>query len=207
MSIEVNSRFDGSNLWLPASSGSSISARHQLDQPAHRIVGAVRIGDVALLAGDDQHAVLRAAAAELDGVAELRDVAGLAQHAMVELLAARGRPFQQLGAAVDRDAFLVAGDQERDRALWACRRWRRDNRASPRSCRRSRPSCRPRRGRTARRRRCRPRTAHATTPWDRPAAPRRCGRRTSGAARPCRCGRRGSRRRRCRARRTSCDAR
>ena len=46
-----------------------------------------------------------------------RDVARLAQHAMVELFAARGRPFQQLGAAVDRDAFLVAGDQERDRAF------------------------------------------------------------------------------------------
>ena len=122
---------------------------------------------------------------------------------MVEFLAARGRPFQQLGAAVDRDAFLVAGDEERDRALRACRRSRRDDRASPRPCRRSRPSCRPRRGRTARRRRCRRRTARATTPSDRPAAPRRCGRRTSGAARRCRCGRRGSRRRRCRARRTS----
>ena len=36
---------------------------------------------------------------------------------MVELLAARGRPLQQLDGAVDRDAFLVAGDQERDRAF------------------------------------------------------------------------------------------
>ena len=151
--------------------------------PAHRIVGAVRIGDVALLAGDDQHAVLRAAPAELDGVAELVDIARLAQHAMVELLAARRRPLQQLEGAVDRDAFFVAGDQERDRALRACRRSRRDDRAPPRPCRRSRPSCRRRRGRTARRRRCRRRTARATTRLHRRAAPRRCGRRTSDAAR------------------------
>ena len=69
---------------------------HQLDQPAHRIVGALRIGDVALLAGHDQHAVLRAAAAELDGVAKLGDVAGLAEDAVLELFAALGRPFKQL---------------------------------------------------------------------------------------------------------------
>ena len=97
MSIEVNSRFDGSNLCAARVERLVHQRAHQLDQAAHRIVGAVRIGDVALLAGDDQHAVLRAAAAELDGVAELVDVARLAQHAMVEFFAARGRPFQELG--------------------------------------------------------------------------------------------------------------
>ena len=71
MSIEVNSRFDGSNLRAARLERLVHQRAHQLDQAAHRIVGAVRIGDVALLAGDDQHAVLRAAAAELDGVAQL----------------------------------------------------------------------------------------------------------------------------------------
>ena len=75
---------------------------------------------------------------------------------MVELLAARRRPLQQLDGAVDGDAFLVAGDQERDRALRLARRGRRGGRARRRASRRCRPSCRPRRGRTARRPRSRP---------------------------------------------------
>src|ERR1700716_1923414 len=37
---------------------------------------------------------------------------------MVEFLAACGGPLQQFYGAVDRDVLLVAGDQERDRALW-----------------------------------------------------------------------------------------
>ena len=90
---------------------------HQRHQPAHRIVGALRIGDVALLAGDDQRAVERAAPADLDGVAERRHIARLAQDAMVEGFAALGRPFEQLHRAVHGDAFLVAGDQEGDRPL------------------------------------------------------------------------------------------
>ena len=78
----------------------------------------MRIGDVALDAIDVQHAVQRAAAADLDAVAEHFDIAGFAEHAMVEFLAARCRPLQQLDGAVDGDVFLVAGDQERDRPLW-----------------------------------------------------------------------------------------
>src|SRR6185437_8735523 len=56
-------------------------------------------------------------AADLDAVAEHLDIAGLAEYAMVELVAALGHPFEQLDGAVDRDVFLVAGDQKRDRAL------------------------------------------------------------------------------------------
>ena len=85
---------------------------HERDQSAHRIVGAFRIGDVALFAGNDQCAVERAAPADLDGVAERRHVARLAQDAMVESFAALGRPFEQLHRSVHGDAFLVAGDQE-----------------------------------------------------------------------------------------------
>src|SRR5512144_599004 len=63
-------------------------------------------------------AVKRPTPADLNGVAKLILVARLSQDAVVELFSALGRPLQQLGCAVDRDAFLVAGDQERDRALW-----------------------------------------------------------------------------------------
>ena len=83
---------------VPSSSGSACSAAISVDQPADRIVGALRIGDMALLAGDDQRAVERAAPADLDGVAERRDIARLAENAVVEFLAALGRPFQQLRA-------------------------------------------------------------------------------------------------------------
>src|SRR4030088_2423356 len=78
----------------------------------------MRIGDVALDATDLKQAVRGAAAAYLDAVAEGFDIARLAEHAMVEFLAARRRPLQQLYGAVDGNIFLVAGDQERDRAFW-----------------------------------------------------------------------------------------
>ena len=197
MSIEVNSRFDGPKFARALVERLVHQRAHQRDQPAHRIVGALRIGDVALLAGHHQRAVLRAAPADLDHVAERVGVGRLAEDAVVECFAALGRPLQELDGAVDRDAFLVAGDQERDRAL---RRpggemvERRRDRAGD-----ARPSCRPRRGRRACRRRSRRRTAAATRRLRRRAAPRRCGRRTPDAARRCRCGRRGSRSARCRA--------
>src|SRR3974390_1633179 len=62
-------------------------------------------------------AVERAATADFDCVAELFLVARLAQNAVIELFSACSRPGQQLGRAVDRCAFFVAGDQKRDRAF------------------------------------------------------------------------------------------
>src|SRR4029450_324088 len=56
-------------------------------------------------------------AADLDAIAELLEIRGLAEHAMIEFLAARGRPLHQLDGAVHGNVFLVAGDQERDRAF------------------------------------------------------------------------------------------
>ena len=73
---------------------------------------------MALAARDNQRAVERTAAAGLDGVAEHRDIARLAQDAVIENLTTLGRPFQQLYRAVDRDAFLVAGDEQRERAFF-----------------------------------------------------------------------------------------
>src|SRR5262249_55585250 len=81
----------------------------------HRIGSAVRIGDMALHALDVERAGLRAAAADLDGIAEHLDIGGLAEHAMIELFAALRRPLQELDRAVDGYVFLVARDQERDR--------------------------------------------------------------------------------------------
>src|ERR1017187_4645084 len=95
-----------------------LQRRNERHQPADRIFRPLRIGDMALPAGHDQVAVERTAAADLDGVAQFRDIARLAQNAVVEFFAALSRPLQKLGRAVDRDAFLVAGDQERDRAFW-----------------------------------------------------------------------------------------
>ena len=70
-SIEVNSRFDGAKCSVPLSSGSALSAAISVAMPRTGLSAQFRIGDVALRAGDDQRAVLRAAPADLDHVAEL----------------------------------------------------------------------------------------------------------------------------------------
>ena len=69
-----------------------------------------------LFAADHQHAVERAAAADLDGVPNRNRVAGLSQNAMVEAVAPLARPFQELDCAIHRNALLIAGDEERDGA-------------------------------------------------------------------------------------------
>src|SRR6202167_3555155 len=88
----------------------------QRDKSADRIVGSVGIRDMALAGLDNQRAVERTAPSGLDGVADARDVARLAENAMVKLFAARGRPLQKLDRAVDRDAFLIPCNQQRDRS-------------------------------------------------------------------------------------------
>ena len=93
-----------------------LQCRDKRHQPADRIVGAIRIGHMALTAAHDQRAVERAATAGLDGVADRLDIARLAENAVIEGLAALGRPFQELHGAVDRDALFVAGNQQRERA-------------------------------------------------------------------------------------------
>src|SRR5436190_12965 len=84
---------------------------------SHTMRAWVRIGDVALHAVDIERAGLRAAAADLDAVAEDLDIRRLAEHAMVELFAVLGAPFQKLDGAVDRNVLFVPGDQKRDRAF------------------------------------------------------------------------------------------
>src|SRR5438067_1995848 len=67
-------------------------------------------------AGHDEHAVERSAPADLDGIAKARGARRLADETMIEPDAALGRPAQQLDGAVDRDAFLISGDEEGNRA-------------------------------------------------------------------------------------------
>ncbi len=81
-----------------------------------RVLGQVRIGDVALHAVDGQLARQRATPPVLDHVAERGHRGRLAHHAVVQPLAARAQQVADLDGAVVGRAFLVAGDQEADRA-------------------------------------------------------------------------------------------
>ena len=65
-----------------------------------------------------QPAVERAAPADLDHVAESLRIGRLADDAMVEFFAAARPASQHLDGAVDGGAFLVAGDEKADRALF-----------------------------------------------------------------------------------------
>ena len=88
-----------------------------LDEALDRVVGKMRIGDMALHAGHLQPAVQAAAPPDLDGLAEPRGIGRLAHQAMVEALALLRHPFEHLAGAVDGGAFLVAGDEKADRAV------------------------------------------------------------------------------------------
>ena len=100
---------------MPWSSGAAIRCAEHGDQPVGGIVGALRVGGVALPAAHGEPAGDRAAPADLGGVAQPLGAGGLADQAGIEPLALLGRPGQQLDRAVDRLGFLVAGDQEADR--------------------------------------------------------------------------------------------
>src|SRR3984893_10308823 len=81
------------------------------------MVGALRIGGVALPAGDRERPRETSAPADLQRVAHALDACGFADDAAVELFAPRLGPLQELFGAIDARAFLVAGDQERNCAL------------------------------------------------------------------------------------------
>ncbi len=91
-------------------------SRGEPQHPRDRVLGPMGIGDVALPAVDRQLARERAAPSDLDHLAQGARVRRLAEQAMVEPLAPRLRPGEELDRAVDRRSLLVAGDQEGDRA-------------------------------------------------------------------------------------------
>jgi hypothetical protein len=82
-----------------------------------RVAGELRVGDVTLHAAHPEGARERAAPAVLDRVAEAVRGGGLADDAVVDALAARGQPLDDLHGAVGRDTFLVGGEQQRDRPV------------------------------------------------------------------------------------------
>ena len=96
-------------------------ARRQFDQRGRdamdRIVGAIRVRDVALDAVHREASRQRAAPADADRVAEAALAGRLADHAVVDALAARPQRLDDPARAVDGRAFLVARDQECDRSL------------------------------------------------------------------------------------------
>ena len=81
------------------------------------IVGALRIGDVALRAVDNQFSSERSTPADLDRIAKRFRIRRLADEAMIEMFALFSGPLQQFRRAVDGGTFLVAGDQQPDRSL------------------------------------------------------------------------------------------
>ena len=113
----TTSRLEASKSGVPAIEGRRLQGGQNRRQRADRIVGEMGIGDMALLAGNDQPSGQRAAPAVLDGVAERGDAGRFAEQAMIEALASRSRPVQQFDRAVDGGPLLVAGDEKADRAL------------------------------------------------------------------------------------------
>ena len=95
-----------------------IEAGEHRDQALDRIVGEMRIGDMALHADDVEPAVEAAAPSDLDGLAEPRGVGRLAHERNGR--AARLVPRIQsstLRVPLIAGAFLVAGDEQADRAF------------------------------------------------------------------------------------------
>ena len=84
-------------------------------QHVHRVAGQVRVGHMPLHALYGQPSREGAAPPVLDRVAEPVDRGRLADDAVVDCLAAGAQGFHHLGRAVGRRAFLVRGQQQRDR--------------------------------------------------------------------------------------------
>ena len=106
----------GGKYSLPSSHRVAASSAKRGRREVDRILREMRVGDVPLDALDDQRARQRAAPAVLDHVAEALDRRRLADDAIVDALA-RGRELlDDLDRAVDRRAFLVGRQQQRDRA-------------------------------------------------------------------------------------------
>ena len=94
-----------------------VEAGEHVEQALDRVAGKMRVGDVALRAADPDPAVQAAAPADLDRLAQPLGVGRLADQAMVEPLALLLHPAEHLARAVDGGPFLIAGDEQADRAV------------------------------------------------------------------------------------------
>ena len=88
--------------------------RHQFGD---RIVGELRIGNMPLTAGHFDPDVDRSAPPDLDRIAEPIGRGRFADEAQIGLQPALRQPIEDRAGAVDRRAFLVAGEQQADDAL------------------------------------------------------------------------------------------
>ena len=81
-----------------------------------RIVGLVRIGDMALNAGDLHLEAERAPASDLDRIAEPVGRCRLADETVIGYVALFLHPGENLFGAVDGRPLLIGGDEQRERA-------------------------------------------------------------------------------------------
>src|SRR5680860_1469842 len=77
----------------------------------------MRIGDMALHAAHGQPAIQAAAPPDLDGVADTLGIGRLADQAVIGAVPVGLHPGEHLAGAVDPGSFLVAGDEQADRAV------------------------------------------------------------------------------------------
>ena len=82
-----------------------------------RIFGAMRVGDMPLFANDPDQSIDRSSTANRYCNSKFRNICRLANNAMTKPFAARARPIKKFDCAIKRGAFLIAGDEERKRAL------------------------------------------------------------------------------------------
>ena len=85
-------------------------------QRVHGIVGQLRIGDVSLNPMDRQTPAQTAASADFDGIAQRVLARGFPDQAPVDALLALAQHFDHPTGAIDGRPFLIAGDQEGNRA-------------------------------------------------------------------------------------------
>ena len=89
----------------------------QRRQNRNRIERVLRIGGVALHAGDGERYLHGTAPADLDRVGGARGGRRLADEAVIDALAFLRKRFQNRPGAVDVDAFFVTGDEQADGAF------------------------------------------------------------------------------------------
>jgi hypothetical protein len=91
-----------------------LQGREQLGEPADRVIGPPRIGGMALHSFTVRVAEKLPRRPILIWSPKRSALVGSPDDRIAEALAARHGPWQQLGCAVDRRSFLIAGDQEGD---------------------------------------------------------------------------------------------
>jgi hypothetical protein len=117
VSIVVTEMVEGSKWSVPSIELVGREPVRQEGHGGHRVQRLVQIGGMALFAGHGEARGHRAAAADLDHVADIFDRGGLAHDADVHRLAIGLHPVEDGEGAVAARSLLVAGDGQEDRAI------------------------------------------------------------------------------------------